>query len=118
MNFATRMRRARLRAGLTQADLARKLSGQRSAVSHWERANGTRPSSQNLAEAALVTGVRHEWLATGRGAMALGEAEQAPALVLSEFAHDDLESRLLQAIRRLPVHRRQLILELVEGLGR
>jgi hypothetical protein len=50
--------------------------------------------------------------------MRVGEQDQAPAMVLSEFAHDELESRLLQSIRRLAIRKRQLILDLVEGLTR
>jgi transcriptional regulator with XRE-family HTH domain len=118
MSFSARIRRARLNAKLTQAMLATQLHVRRSAVSHWESIAGNRPTATNLAEIAVVTGVRHEWLATGRGPMCIGEQDQASALVLSEFAQDDLESRLLQALRRLPMRRRQLIVDLVEGLGR
>jgi phage repressor protein C with HTH and peptisase S24 domain len=69
-----------------------------SATSYWESIAGTRPTSANLSKVAVMTGVRREWLATGRGPMRWGEQDQVSALVLSEFAHDELESRLLLAI--------------------
>lgn len=118
MSFASRIRRARLHAELTQGELAARVQVQRSAVSHWENVEGARPTGENLANVASATGVRFEWLATGRGPMRIQEDEQQPALVLSEFAQDDLESRLLQAIRQLAVRKRKVIVELVEGLAK
>lgn len=50
--------------------------------------------------------------------MRLRESEQAPALVLSEFAHDEMEARLLHAIRQIPVRKRKLVIEFVEGLAK
>lgn len=118
MSFASRIRRARLHAELTQAALAARVQVQRSAVSHWENVDGARPTGENLASVASATGVRFEWLATGRGPMRLRESEQAPALVLSEFAHDEMEARLLHAIRQIPVRKRKLVIEFVEGLAK
>lgn len=116
---ATRIHRARLHAKLTQNELAAKVGVCRSAVAQWEQVVGTKPSTTNLCQIAIVTGVRFEWLGTGRGAMKLDDSHQASAVVMSEFAHDELESRLLLAIRRMgSVRKRQVIIEMVEGLTR
>jgi hypothetical protein len=80
---------------------------------------GTKPSATNLCRVAEITHVQFEWLATGRGAMKMGDSHQASAIVMAEFAHDELESRLLLAIRRMvSVRKRQVIVEMVEGLTR
>ena len=116
--FAARIRRSRLHADLSQADLAQHVQVSRSAAAQWEIEGGTRPSVDNLARIAVVTRVRFEWLATGRGAMKINDSHQAPALGMSEFAHDELESRLLAAIRRISESKRSVIVQMVEGLAR
>jgi transcriptional regulator with XRE-family HTH domain len=118
MNFAYRIRCARTFAKLTQTELAAKLGVRRTAVAQWEQVVGTKQTMRNLTQLAIVTEVRFEWLATGRGPIRLGELHSEPAAVMSEFAHDILESRLLNAIRRLSMHKREVIVEMVEGLGR
>jgi transcriptional regulator with XRE-family HTH domain len=116
---AARMRRARLHANLTQSALADKVGVRRGAVAQWEQVVGSHPSVSNLAQVAMITGVRFEWLATGRGHMKIGASQQPSALVLSEFAQDELESRLLQAIRRMgSARKREVIVVMVEGLTR
>ena len=116
-SFAIRIRRARIHARLTQNELAEKIGVRRSAVSQWEQEVGTRPNATNLCQIATYTNVRHEWLATGRGPMRTDESHQESALVIAEFAQDDLESRLLVAIRRMGnVRKREVIVEMVEGL--
>jgi len=116
---ATRIRRARAHAKLTQNELADKVGVRRSAVAQWEQVAGTKPSVSNLCQIAVVTQVCFEWLATGRGAMNMGDTHQASAVVMSEFAHDELESRLLHAIRRMgSARKREVIVEMVEGLTR
>jgi hypothetical protein len=47
----------------------------------------------------------------------LGDLHQAPVVVMSEFAHDILESRLLNAIRRINMRKREAIVLMIEGLG-
>jgi len=116
---AARIRRARTHAKLTQNELAAKVGVRRSAVAQWEQVVGTHPSGNNLCQVALSTNVRFEWLATGRGPMKTGASHQVSALVLAEFAKDELESRLLLAIRRMgSVRKREVIVNLVEGLTR
>jgi transcriptional regulator with XRE-family HTH domain len=116
---AARIRRARIYAKLTQNELAEKIGVRRSAVSQWEQETGTRPNAANLCQVATFTNVRHEWLATGRGPMKTDESHQASALVMAEFAHDELESRLLRAIRCMSnIRKREVIVEMIEGLVR
>jgi transcriptional regulator with XRE-family HTH domain len=116
---AIRVRRARLYANFTQNELAGKVGVRRSAVAQWEHAVGTKPSATNMSQVAIATGVCFEWLATGRGAMKMGDSHQASAIVMSEFAHDELESRLLIAIRRMgSARKREVVVQMVEGLTR
>jgi transcriptional regulator with XRE-family HTH domain len=118
MTLAARIRRARLLAELTQTDLATKIGVSRGAIAQWEQVSGTKPTTGNLSKLAVICGVRFEWLGTGRGVVRLGDLHQAPAAVMSEFAHDILESRLLLAIRRISMRKREAILLMIEGLGR
>ncbi|MBS0463071.1 MAG: helix-turn-helix transcriptional regulator [Proteobacteria bacterium] len=115
---AMRIRRARLSAQLSQTDMADKVRVTRSAVAQWERDTGTRPSVENLTRVATVTHVHFEWLATGRGPMKASDSHQAAALTISECAHDELESRLLHAIRRLSAIKRSAVVQMVEALAR
>jgi len=90
---------------------------QRGAVTQWEQVVGTHPSVSNMAQVAVTTGVRLEWLATGRGPVKIGASRQPSDVVMSEFAHDALESRPLHAIRRMGSDRkREVIVVMVEGL--
>ncbi len=115
---ADRIRRARTHAGLTQNGLAIKIGVRRSAVTQWEQVDCTKPTVANLCQIAVVTDVCFEWLATGRGVISIGDLHETPAAVMSEFAYDVLESRLLLAIRRVSMPKRQVILAMVEGLSR
>ncbi len=117
MILASRIRRARNLANLTQTELAAKIGVQRSAVAQWEQVVSTNPTIANLIKLAIICEVRFEWLATGRGVMRLGDLQQASAAATSEFAHDLLEVRLLNAIRQLSMRKREVIVEMVEGLG-
>ena len=69
LKMQERIRRARRRAELSQAELARRIKVQRSAVSNWESASEILPSMQNLIGIAKVCKVSLEWLGTGRGGM-------------------------------------------------
>lgn len=113
MKLSTRIRTARLRAGLSQAELAEKLGVSRSAVANWERnAGGTHPGSKRLADIAINTGVAWEWLATGRG-HATPSADHILA-VDAEFVEDPIERRLLHAFRQGSDAFKQALLVLVE----
>ena len=69
MKMQERIRRARRKAGLSQAALADLVKVRRSAVSNWESAKDVLPSMQNLVAIAQACRVSIEWLGTGRGGM-------------------------------------------------
>lgn len=100
ISLATRIRRARTVATLSQATLARRVGVHRSAVTQWERAPGTTPSVDHLLQVATVTGVAFEWLATGRGQSYPEAGGFDMAVVIQDYANDDLESRVLSGLRR------------------
>lgn len=70
-DMATRIRMARLRAGITQNELADRIGVTRSAVANWEISTRPKPNVTNLAAIASATGVSLEWLATGRGSISM-----------------------------------------------
>lgn len=66
MEIGTRIRKARLAAGLSQIRLASLLGVTRSACSQWELENGgTTPRGDRLIDIARLLDVSYEWLATG-----------------------------------------------------
>jgi len=120
-DLTTRIRQARRRIAYSQTDLAGQVGVNRSAVAQWERHGGSTPTSANLSKIAIITSVHYEWLATGRGQMFTAEAgvkDDAPALQLQFYAHDGVEERVLQGLRKLEYWQTLTIAELVESLGR
>ena len=114
MKLSTRIRTARMRAKISQAELAELLGVSRSAVGNWESAKGRiSPSSERLGELALATGVSYEWLATGRGTP-LAPIDGIPAAD-AEVVDDPIERRLLQAFRGCTEHFKQAILVVLEA---
>ncbi|WP_279303946.1 helix-turn-helix domain-containing protein [Cognatiluteimonas telluris] len=111
-----RLRRARCDAKLSQVDIAERLGISRSAVAQWEQSAGTSPSTANLAQVATMTGVRFEWLATGRGHIRPTGDEFEVAVTLADFAQDHVETRVLELLRRLPAKRRAVACRLLEAL--
>ena len=115
-----RIRLARRHACLSQAELAKQVGVQRSAVAQWERANGVRPTMENLIKIAVVGCMQLEWLATGRGKMAMPDgnfsADQLTDLQLSEFALNDHEQRILRAFRALDRRSVHAVTVLAESL--
>ena len=110
-----RIRRARRRAGLSQAGLAELVNVQRSAVSNWESANGVLPNMQNLLAVAKACRVSLEWLGTGRGGIstdpdALDDVPAADA----ELVDVEEERLLLAGFRSLPRRGQQLMIDMVE----
>lgn len=143
IGLSTRIRQARLRAGMTQAALARRVGVKRSAATQWEHPSGTVPCMEHLIAVALATGVHLEWLATGRGLQAAAEeAEDAghaghagaarPRIARGASAHDaprhvhdgegdavdGMEGECLALLRALPAARRRLALQLLRALLR
>lgn len=112
MMLSVRIRAARVKAGLSQAQMAKALGVGRSAVANWECADRVSPHSSRLAHIALLTQVSYEWLATGRGTSELKQ-EGIPA-VDAEMVEDRLERRLLKAYRIAPAAIRQALLQLAE----
>lgn len=98
MKLSTRIRNTRLRAGLSQAELAERLGVSRTAVCNWESSKGrTQPSGERLAQIATLAGVSWDWLATGRGHATLSP-ENVPT-AYAEFVEDPDERRLLEGFR-------------------
>lgn len=117
MKMAERIRRARRKAGFSQAALAEKLDVRRSAVSNWESTSDVQPSLQNLIALAKVCGISFEWLGTGRGAMPavlelLSDTPTADAELVE--AHEERE--LLAIFRSLPRKSQQVVTDLMEIL--
>ncbi len=116
MKMQERIRRARRKAGLSQAALAELVKVQRSAVSNWESAKEVLPSMQNLVAIARACHVSIEWLGTGRGAMAI-DSELADIPVADAELVDAREERdLLAAWRNLPRRSQHLVMELAIAL--
>ncbi|UNK51175.1 helix-turn-helix domain-containing protein [Lysobacter sp. S4-A87] len=112
--MSSRIRRARVAARLTQAELARRLSVQRSAVTQWERESGTHPSLSHLTQIACETQVHFEWLATGRGESHPSTGELDTAVIAQDYARDELESRVLLGLRQVHSRDREAAVRIVE----
>ena len=114
-----RIRLARRHAGLSQAALGAAVGVQRSAVGHWESAQGKFPSVSHLREVAMVTGVQFEWLATGRGKMSLSQDTAMDSVAAADalLIDDPLELRLIAAFREAPTRSRAPLVEVAEQLA-
>jgi transcriptional regulator with XRE-family HTH domain len=115
--LSSRIRSARRAAKLTQADVAHRIGVGRSAVSQWERIDGSAPGAGNLERLAVALNCAFEWLATGRGGRqpAVAQSEDT-VVVLRHFARDDLEDHLLDAFRGLDTRDRRAVLAVIEAL--
>lgn len=116
ITMSSRIRRSRLAAKLSQAELAALTGVQRSAVAQWEREESTHPSIKHLAQVAVATSVHFEWLATGRGPVHAHGQEFDLAADFSDFAHDQTETKVLEFIRRLSPQKQKLACRLLEVL--
>lgn len=119
MNPQQRIRLARRHAGLSQAALAEAVGVQRSAVSHWEAVQGKSPSMSNLRRVATVTAVQFEWLATGRGRMALSpeDALDGVSAVDATMVDEPLELRMLAAFRTISARAQAPLVEIMEQMA-
>jgi transcriptional regulator with XRE-family HTH domain len=115
--LATRIRRARTGARLTQTQLATAVGVQRSAVAQWETATGTTPRVEHMKEVAIKTAVNFEWLATGRGPSHLQLVESTETAMLGDIAENEAESRMLELMRRLTPRKQEMACEMVELLA-
>lgn len=117
MRLAARIRRARLRAKISQKVLAAHLGISRGAVANWESANGVIPATERLLGIAHATGANLEWLATGRGAATHQPSLDDIAATYMEMIEDPLELRLLRAFRSTPQRQHKQIVEQFEARG-
>lgn len=116
-----RIRQARRGASLSQSELAFAVGVARSAVAQWERKDGARPTTDNMAKVAMATAVSFEWLATGRGGRWVGggsedDLQETPAMMLNFYAQCGLEERLLVAFRSLRNPEQQPLVDFVESM--
>ncbi len=112
-----RIKRARIGAKISQQKLAESIQVHRSAVSQWESENGTRPNVEHLVKIAVLTQVQFEWLATGRGAFRSSDKEEQVALRLEDFAQNEIETRILQMVRKLSRKKLQAVCVVLELLA-
>jgi transcriptional regulator with XRE-family HTH domain len=96
-NLGSRMKTARLRAGLSQAELSARIGVSRAAVCLWET-GASSPSTGHLRAAADTLSVSVEWLASGRGEMTQSARAREPG---AEGERVDLD--------KLPPHQRKVI---------
>ncbi|WP_159016575.1 helix-turn-helix transcriptional regulator [Cognatiluteimonas profundi] len=119
MPSQSRIRLARRHAGLSQMQLADAVHVQRSAVSHWESNQPKNPSVTHLREIARVTGVQFEWLATGRGGMALCDDVRLASVPTADalLVDEPIELRLMRAFRAVSASSRVSLVEIAEQLA-
>jgi transcriptional regulator with XRE-family HTH domain len=119
MTPQSRIRLARRHAGLSQLQLATVIGVQRSAVSHWESTQAKNPSVEHLRQLAVETQVQFEWLATGRGAMALSNEVRMDSVPTAEalLIDEPIELRLLHAFRDVSPQSRVSLVDIVEQLA-
>lgn len=116
-SMSARIRRARALASLTQAELARRIGVQRSAVTQWEREGGTTPSVSHLAQIASETAMCFEWLATGRGPSRPEVGIFDSAVMVQDYARDELESRVLIGLRYMANRKKEAAAKIIEVLS-
>lgn len=119
MTPQSRIRLARRHAGMSQLQLAGLVGVQRSAVSHWESTQAKNPSVEHLRQLAVVTGVQFEWLATGRGGMALSDEVRMDSVPTAEalLIDEPIELRLLHAFRDVSAQSRVSLVDIIEQLA-
>ncbi|KAB7632571.1 helix-turn-helix domain-containing protein [Stenotrophomonas rhizophila] len=114
--MSDRVRRTRIRAGMSQSRFAKELGVHRSAVAQWERSGGSRPSLDKLVLISSIARVSIDWLVTGVHEFRSPVAElNCPADVPEYVARDYLEERLLLAMRCLPAHSRLKLVTYLES---
>lgn len=119
MKSHARIRLARRRRGLSQTELATAVGVQRTAVSHWESPLGKNPTVNHLRKFSEATGVRFEWLTTGRGPMGFSKEEELDSVQAAHalLVDDDLEMRFLKAFREVAVESRISLVEIAEQIA-
>lgn len=118
--LADRIRLARQRTGLSQAELADHASVTPSAVAQWENPRGTQPGLTHLVRIAAAMNVTLDWLATGSGARPSKKTSnpaESPAVVLDVFAQSPVEETVLSCLRAMRPRTRDLLVSLVQELA-
>ncbi|MET0229419.1 MAG: helix-turn-helix transcriptional regulator [Rhodanobacteraceae bacterium] len=108
-----RVRFARTLAGLSKAELARRVGVCLSAAVQWELVKGTSPTVSNIIKIATIAGVGFEWIATGRGSPKLADGMH----VLANAADLEFEMRLLVAARAIARDRREVVIDFARSLA-
>lgn len=119
MHSHARIKLARRHIKLSQTGFANAIGVHRSAVSQWESPLGKNPTMRNLRKVAELSAVHFEWLATGRGSMALSNdivMEDVPAAHVM-LIEDSIEMRMITAMRGVPVETRVSLVEIAEQLA-
>ncbi len=120
MKMHTRIKMARRHHNLSQSKLAEVVGVQRSAVSHWESAEGKTPTVNNLLKLAQITNVQFEWLATGRGGMALSQQTELESISTAHalLVDDPLEMRMVEALRSMHFDNKVSLIQIAEQLAK
>lgn len=110
---------ARRHLKFSQVKLAEAIGVHRSAVSQWEAPLGKTPTVNNLKKLAELAGVHFEWLATGRGAMALSREIELEAISAAHalLIDDAVEMRMITALRVATIESRLLLVEIAEQMA-
>ncbi|HBK45541.1 MAG TPA: transcriptional regulator [Xanthomonadaceae bacterium] len=114
-----RIREARRLTALTQEALAAELGVTRSAVAQWEMADGTAPSVENLIGLAQRSGLRFEYLATGRGERVFGPPAVAVAEVPAKYRPlSEQQQQLLERFEALAPRQKTGLIDLLSSGAR
>lgn len=114
MSLGVRIRKARIKAGISQARLAELLGVTRSACSQWEAPHGTAPRQERLLQLAELLGVSYGWLATGHDSGDPGAVRERAGAYRAPLRTDEHE--LLRLFDRLNRKGRRALLELLRSL--
>jgi transcriptional regulator with XRE-family HTH domain len=119
MQAHVRIKMARRHLKLSQNGLAEVIGVHRSAVSQWESPLGKNPTLRNLRKLAELSAVQFEWLATGRGSMALTRNEELESVATAHavLVDDPIEMRMVVAMRAATIHARMALVEMAEELA-
>lgn len=110
--IGARIKTAREMQGFSLSELARRVGVRPASCSHWESCRSD-PSMDNLARLAVILNVDFEWLATGRGGMRPGVAQDLPSYAVDAAPPDQRE--LLDLYLRLKPQRQRALLELLRA---
>lgn len=130
MTIGERVTQAREAAGLTIAELARRVGISRSAIGQIEAGTTKSPTAGNLQKIADKTGVRFKWLLDGKGSMkespkvdaAVNQVEttaaiQSPSVTVRDGVMTEEEAKLLDVYNRLSAAARGRLMNKAKALA-